>query len=422
MPANEHSTRRRFLQQGAALGLAPLLLQSRSAFSADAPTKLTMIKGPHSAHEVEFENQIIADFNKTHPNVQIDFTTYDWANMNAQLTAGFASGSPADVLYLVDLVYPAYAKRGQLYDMTKLVNDPAWKSEHDAIAPFAWNLAKSNGGTWGVPVLGAVYNIFVNLDLLNKAGVAGTWRRSYADMLAAAKKMTSGDTYGLSMRTRVADYAFWDWFPYIHNAGADILNADWSANGLAGAAPAMQFLIDVHKAGVTPKVGSVDWQGQFDMFKAGKIAIYHGESAEIPELLAKPPGFKWDVAMVPPGPKAETAMGNFGILSIAEASKVKPVAWEYIKFWASGPEVGRFADEVSLQVVRTDIVSQLYRNNPPEQKVQTDFVPRVRGVQPHPKILQMLQSIWPVAEQAYLGNLNGEQAIGQMGQIIDGLV
>ena len=115
-------------------------------------------------------------------------------------------------------------------------------------------------------------------------------------------------------------------------------------------------------------------------------------------------------------------MGNFGILSIAEASKIKPIAWEFIKHWASGPEVGRFADEVSLQVVRTDIVSQLYRNNPPEQKVQTDFVPRVRGVQPHPKILQMLQSIWPVAEQAYLGGLTGDQAINQMGQIIDGLV
>ncbi len=193
MRTDDQSTRRRVLQMGAALGMAPLALRSRSAFSAET-TKLTMIKGPHSANEVAYEKEIIADFNKTHPNVDIDFTMYNWGSMNAQLTAGFASGSPADVLYLVDLVYPAYAKRGLLNDMTKLVDDPAWKSEHDAIAPFAWNLAKSKNGTWGVPVLGAVYNIFLNLDLLDKAGVTGTWQRSYADMLAAAQKMTKGDT------------------------------------------------------------------------------------------------------------------------------------------------------------------------------------------------------------------------------------
>lgn len=421
MPANEYSTRRRFLQQGAAIGIAPFVLRSRSAFAADAPTKLTMIKGPHSANEVAFENQIIADFNKKHPNVEVDFTTYDWANMNAQLTAGFASGSPADVEYLVDLVYPAYAERGLLQDMTALVNDPSWKSERDAIQPFAWNLAKSSKGTWGVPVLGAVYNIFVNLDLLNAAGVANTWNKSYADMMAAAKATTKGDTFGFSMRTRVSDYAFWDWFPYIHNAGADILNKDWTANGLAGAEDTMQFLIDLHKAKVTPPIGSVDWQGQFDLFKAGKIAIYHGETPEINDLLTTPPPFKWDVAYAPPGPKAQTVMGNFGILSIAAASKNKDLAWALIKHWASGPEVGRFASEVNLQVVRTDIVGQLYLDKPPMQKIQKEFVPRVKGVQPHPKILTMLQQIWPVAENAYLGNLTGKEAIAQMGDIINKL-
>ena len=108
------------------------------------------------------------------------------------------------------------------------VSDPAWKSEYDAIQPFAWQLAKSSKGTWGVPVLGAVYNIFVNLDLLNAAGVADSWNKSYPDMMAAAKATTKGDVFGVSLRTRVADFAFWDWFPYIHNAGADILNKDWT--------------------------------------------------------------------------------------------------------------------------------------------------------------------------------------------------
>jgi ABC-type glycerol-3-phosphate transport system substrate-binding protein len=413
--------RRRFLNLIGASVAAPYLANVGDARAAGLSGKITMIKGPHSADEAKFEAEIIADFKKDNPSAEVVFTTYDWANMNAQLMAGFASGAPADVQYLVDLVYPAYAQRGVLQDMTALVNDPGWKSEHDAIAPFAWNLAKSTKGVWGVPVLGAIYNIFVNLDLLNAAGVADSWNKSYDSMMAAAKACTKGDTYGISLRTRVSDFAFWDWFPYIHNAGADILNQDWTGSGLAGAEDAMQFLIDLHKAKVTPAIGSVDWQGQFDLFKAGKIAIYHGETPQINELLAKPPGFKWDVAYAPPGPKGQTVMGNFGILSIAAASKNKDLAWAFIKHWASGPEVSRFASEVNLEVVRGDVVDKLYADKPPMQKIQKEFVPRVKGVQPHPKILTMLQQIWPVAENAYLGNLTGKAAIDQMSAVINKL-
>lgn len=427
-------SRRTFLQRAASAGMmlpaASALLAATSGVARAAPNTslsgdITMIKGPHSANEHAFEAMIIEDFNRdVAPNVKINFTTYDWANMNTQLTTGFASGSPPDVLYLVDLIYPNYAQNGVLHDMTELVDDPAWASERAAIEPFSWDLATQGGGIWGVPVLGAVYNIFLNLDLLDAAGVTGTWQNSYSDMLEAARKLTVGDVHGFSMRSRVADFAFWDWFPYMHNAGANILNADWSGCGLdnADAKAAMQFLIDVHKAGVTPPVGGVDWQGQQDMFKAGRIAIHHGETPMIAELNANPPGFKWDVAYAPPGPAGQTAMGNFGILCIAEASEQKEAAWEFIKHWASGPMVGRFAEQVNLQVVRSDIVDGLFDGNPPMQKVQRDFVPRVKGVQPHPKILQMMQSIWPSAENAYRGNLSGAEAIDQMCEVIDGIL
>ena len=37
--------------------------------------------------------------------------------------------------------------------------------------------------------------------------------------------------------------------------------------------------------------------------------------------------------------------------------------------------------------------------NPAMQKIQQDFVPRVKGIQPHPQILKILQSVWPVAKR-----------------------
>ena len=383
------------------------------------------IKGPHSAMEVEFEEQIIADFNaQVAPDVTVEFSTYDWPVHVAELTTLFASGSPPDVQYLVDLIYPSFAEQGVLHDMTDLVNDPSWADERANISPFAWDLAEQQGGTWGVPVLGAVYNIFINETLLEEAGLLDGWDDSYESMLAAAEALTTDEVFGFAARTSAADFAWWDWYPYIHNAGGDVLSDDWTACGLVGqdVVDAMQFLIDIHTAGVTPAIGSVDNQGLFDLFAAGRVAILHHETPNIVSLNTNPPDFDWTVAAAPPGPRGHTVMGNFGILSIAEASDNKEAAWEFIKHWASAPQVGRFAEQVSLQVVRTDIIDELFEDNPAMQTVQSELVPRVQGLQPHPQILEALQAAWPVAEDAFRGNLTGEEAIAGMCEAIDGVL
>ncbi len=392
---------------------------------AELSGTIGFIKGPHSAMEAEFEQQIIDDFNAdVAPNVEVEFSTYDWPVHVAELTTLFASGSPPDAQYLVDLIYPSFAEQGQLHDMTELVNDPSWADERAAISPFAWDLAEQQGGTWGVPVLGAVYNIFINKDLLEEAGVADSWDDSYESMLAAARALTTDDVFGFAARTSAADFAWWDWYPYIHNAGGDVLSDDWSSCGLVGqdVVDAMQFLIDIHTAGVAPEPGSLTNQGLFDAFKAGKIAILHHETPNITDLNANPPDFEWDVAFAPPGPQGQTVMGNFGILSIAEASDNKDAAWAFIKHWASAPQVGRFAEQVSLQVVREDIIDDLFAENAAMAKVQSDLVPRVQGLQPHPQILEALQSAWPVAEDAFRGNLTGAEAIAGMCDAIDGVL
>ena len=54
--------------------------------------------------------------------------------------------------------------------------------------------------------------------------------------------------------------------------------------------------------------------------------------------------------------------------------------------------------------------------------VQSELVPRVQGLQPHPQILEALQAAWPVAEDAFRGNLTGEEAIAGMCQAIDGVL
>lgn len=431
-------SRRQVLARASALGLSMSAIgtllsacggsSSSKAAGGGAAAKghVTMIKGPHAANENALEAKLIRDFHKDHPNVAVKFTTYDWAQMNAQLNSAFASGSPPDVFYLTDATYPFYAGQGVLEDMTPYVQAGDYSSEWSAIYPFAKNLATTGGKVWGVPVLGALYLITVNKDLLAKTGVTD-WDTSYDRMREAAQKATKGNVYGFSMRTAVNDYAYWDWFPYMHDAGADILTKDLSKPGLktAQSPAAMQFLIDLHqKYRVTPPVGEVDWQGQKDLFKAGRIAIHHDDSTLLNELKAKPPKFKWDIAMVPPAPGGkQTVMGNFGFLCMAKASKNKAAAWEWMKFWASAPAVSWFASKTTLQVVRDDVdVKALWKGDPIMARVQSEFVPKVQGLQPHPKLQQMLTGLWPSIEAAYRGQLDGAEAIDKANQAVQGVL
>ena len=85
-------SRRPFLIRSVVRSLFP---SSRRPFvsAAGLAGKLVMIKGPHSADEAKFEAEIIADFKKGNPGVDVEFTTYD-GDQRPELTAGFASGSP----------------------------------------------------------------------------------------------------------------------------------------------------------------------------------------------------------------------------------------------------------------------------------------------------------------------------------------
>ena len=96
--ALRRASRRGFLKKaGATAVMSPLALgatglgfaSAKDAVSGD----ITMIKGPHSADEARFEAMIIDDFKMVEPDVDVTFTTYDWGNMNAELTTGFASGN-----------------------------------------------------------------------------------------------------------------------------------------------------------------------------------------------------------------------------------------------------------------------------------------------------------------------------------------
>jgi multiple sugar transport system substrate-binding protein len=404
---------------------APRPAPAVSRWSKQPEVTIRFVKGPHAPDDPKiWEDELKPEFEASHPGIKLEPNFFQWGTMQPELTAGYASGSPWDVVYLVDLVLAKYANAGEVADITARTDDPAYATERQGIAPFTWDVTRINDRQVGVGALGAVFNMFYNLDLFAQAGI-NEFPTSREALREAAIALTKDGVYGLEFRDSVPDYAWWSWFPYVHDDDADVMTPDLTSQNLdPKAADATQFLADLQvKDKVTPEPGAYDWPGQGALFLAGRVAMIDDESWKAPVWYAgkdKAP-FNWDVALAPPGASGkQTAMGNFGYATISEKSPNKDAAWEFVKWWTSADVINKYAARVGLQTVRVDSVPPY--EVPALQKIQAEFVPKVQGVQIHVNYLQMLQTLWPEVEKAYRGEQSGADAMKKAGEIVNGLI
>jgi ABC-type glycerol-3-phosphate transport system substrate-binding protein len=403
---------------------APAQKPTINRWAAQPDATIRFVKGNHFVNDPELWEGLKAEFEAANPGIVLEPEFYDWGTMAEELTAGYASDDPWDVVYNTDQVLARWVSEGLIADITAQTNDAAWASEREGIAPFTWDVVNIGGSEYGVGVLGAVFNIWYNLNLFEEAGITEfpTTRQSFQDATIA---LTGDGVYGFELRDNFPNSAFWDWFPYIHNDGADIMTADLTAQNLdpLGAA-GTQFLSDlqsVHK--VTPEVGAYDWEGQAALFAAGRVAILQDESWRT-TVWDQDPGlpFEYDVEMAPAGEDGttRTAMGNFGYATISEASDQKEAAWEFVKWWAQADVINPYAATIGLQTVRVDSVPPY--ENPHLQKIQAELVPKVVPPQMHVNWAEMMRTMWPEVERAYRGEQTGEEAMANAGEIITGLL
>jgi multiple sugar transport system substrate-binding protein len=404
---------------------APVPTVSRSRWSKAPDATVTFIKGPHHPDDQKFWDQLKKDFEASHPGITLNPTFFDWATMDAQLTAGYA-GTPADVVYLVDLVLPKFVAANQVADISTYVNDPAYATEKAGIAPFTWDVTNFGGKTMGVGTLGAAFGIFYNVDMLTAAGIT-EFPKTRDALVEAGQKLTKDGVWGFQFRDTFPNYAHWDWMPYVHNDGGDVLSSDLKSQNLdPAAAAATQWLSDTRLVSkIAPPAGTYDWDTEKALFAAGRIAILHDEFPQAAVWELDPKGkvpFKLDVAQAPAtaaGGK-QTTMGNFGYATISEKSQVKDAAWEFTKWWASKDVINPYAAEIGLQGVRVD--SAPAYTSTLLQKVQKEFVPSVQGVQLDVNYYQMLTNAWPEIEKAYRGEQSGADAVKNAGAAVTALI
>ena len=134
------------------------------------------------------------------------------------------------------------------------------------------------GKLYGLQPITNSIALFYNKDVLAKAGV--TPPKTWAELRADAKKLTSGSTYGLALSAPANYEGTWQFMPFMWSNGGDERNI-----ATPQVAAALQLLVDLKSDGsmsssvVTWSQADVD-----DQFKAGNAAMMVNGPWQFPVL------------------------------------------------------------------------------------------------------------------------------------------
>jgi ABC-type glycerol-3-phosphate transport system substrate-binding protein len=424
-------SRRQLLGRGAGAGLllsAGGLLAacgdsgSKAATTGEASGSIRFLKGPNWADDLKWERKIAAAFTAEHPKIKVTPALYDWASVETQLTTAFASNSPPDIVYMADTLWPKFADAGALLDLSDYVDDPAFAAEKGKYPDGAWEAVTYDGKVFGVPlILGVISVVYLNMDLLRRAGVKDAVS-SYDAMRTAAQATRKGDVFGYGMTTTHNDFSYQEWMNYVVNSGAAILGEDGRSGGFDTPenAQAFELLRAIHAEDKSaPPPGSYNREALKGLFQAGRVAIYHSDANEkiiTGKAEGKPVKFPYEVHKLPPGPAGQFVFTVRGNLHIAAKSKSPDAAWEYVRYLSSAQRETEFirAQGGDLQPARSDISNSVYPAGAAfdwSRRLVKEFIPDGRSVQPHPRMIEMIKAVQTEFERCIRGQQTGAEMV-----------
>nr|BFE59850.1 sugar ABC transporter substrate-binding protein [Dactylosporangium thailandense] len=283
----------------------------------------------------EFD-KIINDFTAQNPNIHIKLLSAPYASTKQQLITGAASKTLPDVVGLDGAWVNDFAKQGAIADMSKLMSD----SNYDASQLASQVQVK--GKTYMIPVVNFVYPLFVNKDLLTKAGVA-TVPATRTEFLDAAKKIsaTGGDVKGwaLPLDTAVPNGIQNDVMSWLWASGGSMLKDGKPDLTSAQVKSTVNYVKSLNDAGViAPGSLTMKEQDKVEKFTNGQVGMMIDSLAHINLIKKNKPDLKFEVA---PLPAEDGYTGKRGIpyaswgIGVSNSTKHKAEAFKFVSYLMS---------------------------------------------------------------------------------------
>ncbi|MCC6615713.1 MAG: sugar ABC transporter substrate-binding protein [Anaerolineae bacterium] len=280
---------------------------------------------------------LMDEFEAQNPGITVELISGPYSTTRDQIVAGAATGTMADVVGLDGAWVSDFVKQGALASLTDMMSEAGYDGSELAAQ------IQLNGATYMIPVVNFVYPVFVNLDLMEAAGIENppTTRDEFA---AAAAALTNPDNnvYGwvLPLSTEQPNGIQNDVMSWVWATGGSMM-ADGQPNlvGNDEVSSAMEYIKSLWDAGVVaPGAFAMHEQDKVEEFTNGRVGMMVDSLAHINLIRERNPELNFAITALPAAEGYDGPRGlpyaSWGI-GVAENSEHKAEAWKLVEYLMS---------------------------------------------------------------------------------------
>lgn len=271
---------------------------------------------------------LITDFERTHPNITIEYSKQDQKQYRERLLTRAANGTGPDIFYFHNTWYPMISDVLLPLPTDVITQDTFKKS----FFPVMQEDLIHNGGIYGIPLGADSLSLFVNTELLAAAGV--TPPTNWEEFVKAAKILTVKDENGKIVTSGAALGTYNN----ISHA-PDIVSLLFLQQGVTmkNFPSSSQDQVDALDFYVSFANGSQNtWDMTLDQsllsFSQGKLAMYFGYSWDIFTIQKLNKDLSFKVYPVPSLFNRDMTIASYWAQGVSAKSTHQEAALEFIRY------------------------------------------------------------------------------------------
>ena len=391
---------------------------SGSSGSSGGKVTLTFSSYAWQAPTVAANKKIVADWNASHPDIQVQYVPVDADSVHDKLVTQFSSHTAPDIIHDEADDIAGFAQQGYLDKLDSLL--PA--DLKSGIPQGVWDSVTINGGVYGVPSLLQSYTVFANTALLKQDGItlptaSNPW--TWQQFQAAAKQATTNGVFGVGwgLKSPVSTV-----ISMALNYGGSFFYTDGGKTTVKFGTAEQQVPKTIHDMifqdkSIAPTTVTEAGSDVLPGFLGGKYAMIVGGNYLTQQILKDKTGdFQWTMLPLLKG-DTQNQMADPQTYSIARQSKHPQQAMQFLEYFLSAEHLSQLAQGDWLAPSSTPAQQQLLTDTKGQDGWDT-VADSVKSLVNSPTSQLSSYPQWKsqIATPAFQAYLAGSITLDQLGQ------
>lgn len=362
---------------------------------------------PNSPKPVIDLEDVLSDFKKENPDIEIVITGIDWGAAWSKITVAATSGVAPDICQLGTTWVGTIASMNALLPLNEYIEEIGGAK---AFLPASWNTSgiEGSGEVVAIPWFVDVRGIYFRKDIFDKLGLTkkdlDTWESFEATLKKLKEAKIVVDKSGVIYTGKEAEEMLKkdptlkimeplgipgknDWnvihnfVPWIWSAGGDLLSSD-RKTAIFNSKEAMKGILFytglVRKGLVSTKTLELNTAQVSTNFVNGEYVMYF-DTSHMVKYMSLPQsegGFlegiaskNYDIALFPKGPAGRYHFFGGSNLAIFKYTKNPKEAWKVVAYLCSKEAQIKYSQKTGFMPARKDAFDDPYFEKDPKRKV-----------------------------------------------------